>query len=186
MLTPSCNIQAIPVAPGIAIGRVMRVGETPREQPEPVVLAPEMAEPELARFHSALEKTGVQLSELREKLKQKLQGSESGIIDAHILILEDEMLISEVKNRITQDHFSAEYAVFATIEKFSAVFNAVNDEYLKERALDFRDVGGRILDNLSGVDSALYQVGTCRDCELWLVVMNAADNNQQVLGLLLT
>ncbi len=154
MLTPSCNIQAIPVAPGIAIGRVMRVGETPREQPEPVVLAPEMAAPELARFHSALEKTGVQLAGLREKLAQKLQGDEAGILDAHILILEDEMLISEVKKCIMQEHFSAEYAVFATMEKFSAVFNGVNDEYLKERALDFRDVGGRILDNLSGVDVA--------------------------------
>lgn len=154
MLTPSCNIQAIPVAPGIAIGRVMRIGETPREQPEPVVLAPEMAEPELARFHSALEKTGVQLAGLSDKLKQKLQDDEAGIFDAHILILEDQLLISEVEKGIKQDHFSAEYAVFATIEKFSAVFNGVNDEYLKERALDLRDVGNRILDNLSGVDVA--------------------------------
>lgn len=154
MLTPSCNIQAIPVAPGIAIGRVMRIGETPREQPEPVVLAPEMAEPELARFHSALEKTGLQLAGLSDKLKQKLQDDEAGIFDAHILILEDQLLISEVEKGIKQDHFSAEYAVFATIEKFSAVFNGVNDEYLKERALDLRDVGNRILDNLSGVDVA--------------------------------
>ena len=154
MLTPSCNIQAIPVAPGIAIGRVMRIGETPREQPEPVVLAPEMAEPELARFHSALEKTGVQLAGLSDKLKQKLQDDEAGIFDAHILILEDQLLISEVEKGIKLDHFSAEYAVFATIEKFSAVFNGVNDEYLKERALDLRDVGNRILDNLSGVDVA--------------------------------
>ena len=154
MLTPSCNIQAIPVAPGIAIGRVMRIGETPREQPEPVVLAPEMAEPELARFHSALEKTGTQLAGLSDKLKQKLQDDEAGIFDAHILILEDQLLISEVEKGIKQDHFSAEYAVFATIEKFSAVFNGVNDEYLKERALDLRDVGNRILDNLSGVDVA--------------------------------
>ena len=102
MLTPSCNIQAIPVAPGIAIGRVMRIGETPREQPEPVVLAPEMAEPELARFHSALEKTGLQLAGLSDKLKQKLQDDEAGIFDAHILILEDQLLISEVEKGIKQ------------------------------------------------------------------------------------
>ena len=152
MLTPSCTVQAIAVAPGIAIGRVMRFGATPRELPEPVVLAPEMAEPELARFNTALAKTRTELTDLRTQLQQKLNDNEAGIFDAHILILEDQLLIAEVLKGIQQDHYSAEYAVYATIEKFSEVFNAVNDEYLKERAVDLRDVGNRILDNLSGAD----------------------------------
>lgn len=152
MLTPSCTVQAIAVAPGIAIGRVMRFGATPRELPEPVVLAPEMAEPELARFNTALAKTRTELTDLRTQLQQKLNDNEAGIFDAHILILEDQLLIAEVLRGIQQDHYSAEYAVYATIEKFSEVFNAVNDEYLKERAVDLRDVGNRILDNLSGAD----------------------------------
>ena len=154
MLSPSCTVQAIPVAPGIAIGRVMRVGGTPRELPEPVVLLPEMAAPEMARFNSAQEKTRVELCALRDELREKLADSEAGIFDAHILLLEDEMLIAEVRKGISQDHYSAEYAVYATIEKFCAVFGAVNDEYLRERAVDLRDVGNRILDNLSGVDVA--------------------------------
>ncbi len=152
MLTPSCTVQAIAVAPGIAIGRVMRFGATPRELPEPVVLAPEMAEPELARFNTALAKTRTELTDLRTQLQKKLNDNEAGIFDAHILILEDQLLIAEVLKGIQQDHYSAEYAVYATIEKFSEVFNAVNDEYLKERAVDLRDVGNRILDNLSGAD----------------------------------
>ena len=152
MLTPSCTVQAIAVAPGIAIGRVMRFGATPRELPEPIVLSPEMAEPELARFNTALAKTRTELTDLRTQLQNKLNDQEAGIFDAHILLLEDQLLIGEVLKGIQQDHYSAEYAVYATIEKFSEVFNAVNDEYLKERAVDLRDVGNRILDNLSGAD----------------------------------
>lgn len=154
MLSPSCTVQAIPVAPGIAVGRVMRVGGTPRELPEPVVLAPEMALPEMARFNSALDKTRIELCALRDELREKLADSEAGIFDAHILLLEDEMLLAEVHKGIQQDHYSAEYAVYATIEKFYAVFGTVNDEYLRERAADLRDVGNRIMDNLSGVDVA--------------------------------
>ncbi|MBO5821725.1 MAG: hypothetical protein J6R86_01775, partial [Lentisphaeria bacterium] len=119
MLTPSCTVQAIAVAPGIAIGRVMRFGATPRELPEPVVLAPEMAEPELARFNTALAKTRTELTDLRTQLQKKLNDNEAGIFDAHILILEDQLLIAEVLKGIQQDHYSAEYAVYATIEKFS-------------------------------------------------------------------
>lgn len=154
MLSPSCTVQAIPVAPGIAIGRVMRIGGTPRELPEPVILSPEMAVPEMARFNSALEKTRVELCSLRDELREKLADSEAGIFDAHILLLEDELLLAEVHKGIQQDHYSAEYAVYATIEKFCAAFGAVNDEYLRERAIDLRDVGNRILDNLSGADVA--------------------------------
>ena len=132
----------------------MRVGGTPRELPEPVILAPEMAAPEMARFNSALEKTRIELCDLREELRKKLADSEAGIFDAHILLLEDEMLLAEVHKGIQQDHYSAEYAVYATIEKFYAAFGAVNDEYLRERAADLRDVGTRIMDNLSGVDVA--------------------------------
>ena len=154
MLTPSCSVQAIPVAPGIAVGRVMRVGVAPRELPEPVCLAPEMVQPELIRFRSAQEKTRKQLADIREQLRKKLQDAEAGIFDAHILLVEDAMLISEVERGIENEHYSAEYAVYATVEKFSAVFSGVNDEYLKERAADLRDVGNRILDNLSGADVA--------------------------------
>lgn len=152
MLTPSCTVQAIAVAPGIAIGGVMRFGATPRELPEPVVLSPEMSAPEMSRFNTALEKTRAKLTELRSQLQEKLNDQDAGIFDAHILLLEDQLLLGEVFKGIQQDHYSAEYAVYATIEKFSEVFNTVNDEYLKERAADLRDVGNRILDNLSGAD----------------------------------
>ena len=153
MLTPSCNIQAIPVAPGIAIGRIMRIGGNLNDVPEPVVLDDSMAGPEMIRFQTALEATRSQLEGLQKKLQEKLADSEAGIFDAHILLLDDQMLLDEVKKGILQEHFSAEYATYATIEKFSAVFNDVNDEYLKERAADLRDVGSRILKNISGFEA---------------------------------
>lgn len=144
----SCTIQATPVSSGIAIGRVMLIhGETPFSKNTRI--SAEQTAGELERFHEALQITKTQLEELRSKLRNKLHDSEAQIFDAHLLLVEDRALVNEVERGITEELFDAESATYRAMEKFAAAFAAVEDVYLRERALDIRDVGNRIAANIS-------------------------------------
>lgn len=149
MLLPSRVIQASPVAPGIAIGRVMLIPSGLTVSVNFVRISPEECETEIKRFHAALDKTREQLQEITQQLKHTLNDEEARIFDAHLLLVDDRTLTFEVEKSITDDLCGAEYAVHFALEKFSAAFAAVSDEYLQERAMDVRDVGNRIIANLS-------------------------------------
>ena len=149
MQTPSRTVQATPVAPGIAIGRVRLLhGSSTGNVPVSRIAASEV-ERELARFRAALELTKKQLLDLREQLKATLDESEAAIFDAHLLMAEDRTMLAEIERNISVSLYGAEYAVHLAVEKFSAAFTAVPDEYLRERALDVRDIGVRLINNLS-------------------------------------
>ncbi len=142
-------IQAVPVAPGIAIGRVMLLHDSSAGNVPVTGITAAEVETELQRFHTSLVRTKKQLNDLHEQLKTRLNEQEARIFDAHLLLVEDRTMVSEVEKIISESLFGAEYAVHLAVEKFSAAFAAVPDEYLQERALDVRDVGARIINNLS-------------------------------------
>ena len=146
------TIQAIAVSPGIAIGRVMQIRSNSRfQEPELIRILPEDADREINRFHTALSNARSQLEELQKEVRQKLNTTGADIFEAHILILEDKTLIAEVEKQIRTVLCTSEYAVFLAVEKFAAVFGAMKDEYLRERASDIRDVASRILDCLGNI-----------------------------------
>ena len=125
MLLPSRVIQASPVAPGIAIGRVMLIPSGLTVSVNFVRISPEECETEIKRFHAALDKTREQLQEITQQLKHTLNDEEARIFDAHLLLVDDRTLTSEVEKSITGDLCGAEYAVHFALEKFSAAFAAV-------------------------------------------------------------
>ncbi len=149
MQKPSRTIQAVPVAPGIAIGRVMPLHNSTSGNAVVSEITPAETDREIRRFHASLTRTKEQLQNLHEQLKQRLSEQEARIFDAHLLLVDDKTMVNEVESNISQSHFGAEYAVHLAVEKFSAAFAAVPDEYLQERAVDVRDVGARIISNLS-------------------------------------
>lgn len=152
MKTIMKTIQAIAVSPGIAIGRVMQIRENSRfQEPELVRILPEDTDKEIARFHTSLENARSQLAELQKEVRQKLNTTGADIFEAHLLILEDKTLVNEVEKQIRTGLCSSEYAVFLAVEKFAAVFGAMKDEYLRERATDIRDVASRVLDCLGNI-----------------------------------
>ena len=142
-------IQAVPVAPGIAIGRVMLLHDSSSGNVPVTGISPDGTAAELQRFHQSLIKTKKQLQDLHEQLKLRLNEQEARIFDAHLLLVDDKTMVNEVEKNISESLFGAEYAVHMAVDKFSAAFAAVPDEYLQERALDVRDVGARIISNLS-------------------------------------
>lgn len=152
MKTIMKTVQAIAVSPGIAIGRVMQIRENSRfQEPELVRILPEDTDKEIARFHTSLENARAQLADLQKEVRQKLNTTGADIFEAHLLILEDKTLVNEVEKQIRTGLCSSEYAIFLAVEKFAAVFGAMKDEYLRERATDIRDVASRVLDCLGNI-----------------------------------
>ncbi len=148
---PEKKLKALPVSPGIAIGRVCRFGggtsryEDPGESP----ILPEDAESELEHFRQALDDTRRELVELQEQLKSRLETAEADIFDAHLLILTDAKLISEVENGVRTRFLNAAHIFYTVIERYVGVFSQMQDEYLRERAIDIRDVAFRVLGHLN-------------------------------------
>ena len=148
-MASSQTIQALAVSPGIAIGRVMSLRRLVGKRPERRIITDADVDGELARLAEALKRTREQLAALRDALRGRLDTSGVEIFDAHLLLVEDKALLSSVEERIRKEHLGVEFAVYSSIEQFSAVFSEMPDEYLRERAVDLHDVGNRILANLT-------------------------------------
>ena len=111
-------------------------------------LPPESVAPEIKRFEHALVRTRQQITEVQRRVADTMSSSEADIFDAHLLMLEDRVLIEEVIKIIHEQRTNADYAFHTAADRYIAVLEAVEDEYLRERAADLRDLSGRVLDNL--------------------------------------
>jgi phosphotransferase system enzyme I (PtsI) len=105
---------------------------------------------EMDRLQAALAQTRRDLLEIQGQVARAVGQSEASIFDAHLLVLEDEMLLGEVRRRIEVERINCDAAYHEVAEKFAAALGALDDDYLKERAADIRDVTGRVLDHLLG------------------------------------
>jgi phosphotransferase system enzyme I (PtsI) len=103
---------------------------------------------EVGRFEKSLVQTRQQISEVQRRVVQNMGAKEGDIFEAHLLMLEDRMLVDEVIRTIKEQKVNAESAFHEVSERYVAVLAGVNDEYLRERADDMRDLTSRVLDNL--------------------------------------
>lgn len=144
------QLKGIGVSPGIAIGKVfvLHSGESFNLPKRSVGL--EQISNEIARFEEALTRTRTEILDIRRKLSSQIGRESSDIFTAHLLILEDRTLIEDVIEVIKNEKVGAEYAFAAVIQRYFQAFSQINDEYLKERISDVRDVGRRLLGNLCG------------------------------------
>ena len=114
------------------------------------VVADEDVEKELKRLDQGLAETRKEIVEVQRQVASTLGVKDASIFDAHLLVLEDPTLIEEVTRRIQQGKINAESAFHEFAEKYASTLSASEDEYLRERAGDMRDVSSRILANLMG------------------------------------
>jgi len=105
---------------------------------------------ERVRLEAALVETRKQILEVQRRVEKAMGAEDASIFDAHLLVLEDEILLEEITRFLTQERVNAEYAFHQISEKYSATLAAIEDEYLRERAADLRDVTHRVLNNLLG------------------------------------
>ncbi|MDD3155563.1 MAG: phosphoenolpyruvate--protein phosphotransferase [Victivallaceae bacterium] len=153
MMLEERRYAGVGVSPGIAIGRILPVsgGSDLLVEPEKVVLAPEQCEKEIGRFDEAVSATKLELDALKKQLGSQLSGGEGRIFDAHLMIVGDVAMRSDVVDFIRKNNTGASYAFFKVSEKYIKVLSGISDEYLRERAMDVRDVAGRILGRLEGL-----------------------------------
>ena len=140
----------IAVSGGIAHGRVLVLGRTDRKI-ERRTIDPAAVPNELKRLNDALAATRQTLKAIHNRVAAAMGQSEAGIFEAHLLVLEDANLLGEVHKLIRNQFTDAVYAFHTVAEKFASALAAAEDDYLRERAADLRDIGGRVVDHLLGV-----------------------------------
>ncbi len=144
------QVKGIGVSSGFAIGRVRILHSGDVFQIARQMVPPDRVVHEIARFEDALTKTRAEILGIRKKVSSQIGNESSDIFNAHLLILEDRTLIEDVISMVKKERAQAEYAFSKVIQRYFEVFSQINDEYLKERVADIRDVGRRLLANLCG------------------------------------
>ncbi len=126
-------------------------------------------EAELRRFDLALEATRQAISKLRQEVAQSLGESEAAIFDAHLLVLDDVALIDDVSKEVRSTGFNVEFCFQEVVQRYIDIFERMEDDFLRERASDIRDVTSRVMHHLLGTRpehatmAARQQVVVARD-----------------------
>ena len=143
-------VTGIAASPGIVFGKALVLKE------EPIVLntqkiSADQIDAEVAKFYAGREKTAAQLNSIHEKALRTLGAEKAAIFEGHLMILEDEELEEEILAYLKENLSTADVATNKIIDQQVAVLSEIDDEYLKERAGDIRDIGNRLLRNILGM-----------------------------------
>lgn len=142
-------LQGISASQGIAYGQIFVYIQSDVEVPEYKVEKSRHAA-EVARFEQALLATRQQVQKIMTEVEKNLGEEEARIFDAHLLVLEDQALISETLREFEKTRANIETCFNRVAQRYIAAFEEIDDEYLRERGGDIRDVAQRVLSNLLG------------------------------------
>lgn len=142
------TLQGIGVSPGFVFGKAFIFHREDYFAVSHRAIAESDIPKEIARFEDALTCTRAEILGIRKKIASQIGREHSDIFNAHLLILEDRTLIENVIAIIKEESTSAEYAFVSILKRYFQAFSAINDEYLKERVADLKDIGRRLLQNL--------------------------------------
>jgi len=142
-------LKGIPASPGITTGKAFLFGREQYAIPRRSI-KDEHIQSEIKRFKEALVQTRNEILEIKKHISEEMGAEHGQIFSAHLLVIDDSMLIEEVVARLKKEKFSIEYIFQDVLRRYVKVFSEMDDEYLKERISDINDVGRRILKNLIG------------------------------------
>ncbi|MCP4649875.1 MAG: phosphoenolpyruvate--protein phosphotransferase [PVC group bacterium] len=152
-------IKGVAASPGIAIGRVYLWDSEDYNIHTYPVKESSLAT-EIVRFEEALIKTRAEIIDIQKKLSKEMGVEHAEIFNAHLLVLEDRMLIEEVINKIKKERVNVERIFVEVLKKYCDIFSKMDDEYLRERLIDIQDVGKRVVRNLLGKQKTeLFDLG---------------------------
>ena len=144
-------LQGIAASSGISMAKAYRLIEPDLTFEKQKI---EDVDAETLRLDEALTASIRELEAIQQNAEKELGGDEAAIFNAHILVLKDPELIGPIKEKIRTDKVNAEHALKETTDMFIAMFESMENEYMRERAADIRDVTKRVLSRLLGVKAA--------------------------------
>ncbi|MCI4186399.1 phosphoenolpyruvate-protein phosphotransferase PtsI [Dickeya dianthicola] len=172
-------ISGILVSPGIAFGKALLLKDD-----EIVVnrkkISADQVDREIELFLTGRAKASKQLEAIKQKAAETLGPEKEAIFEGHIMLLEDEEFEQEIISLIKDDHASADAAAFSVIETQAKALEELDDEYLKERAADMRDIGKRLLKNILGLH--IVDLGDIQD-EVILIAKDLTPSETAQLNL---
>ncbi|MGZ0051613.1 phosphoenolpyruvate--protein phosphotransferase [Brevibacillus gelatini] len=151
----SQKIVGVKASAGVAIGKAFLL--TAPEM-EIKTVAVEDAASEVRRFEEALERAKADLQQIVLRVEKEMGAEQADIFRAHLMVLEDPELVDTVKGKITQEKTNAESALHDVAQAFISLFEQMDNDYMRERAADIRDVTKRVLAYLLGVN--FFQPGS--------------------------
>ena len=149
---PETLVQGISASQGITYGQAFLYIQSDVEVPAYDVEADKRVA-EIARFEQAIVVTRQQIQKIMSEVDKNLGAEEAQIFDAHLLVLEDQALISETIREFDTSGKNIETCFDKVSQRYIKAFAEIDDEYLRERACDIRDVAQRVLQNLLGQSS---------------------------------
>jgi len=145
---PEIRLKGIAAAPGVGRGPVFLL-----QKGMAVITCVKVSNPEaeIRRFEEALVATRHEITHLRDQVANELGDSEAAIFDAHLLVLEDVALIDEVVKEVRSSGFNIEFCFQEVAQRYIDIFEKMEDDFLRERASDIRDVTSRVMNQLVGM-----------------------------------
>ncbi|MFQ5952186.1 MAG: phosphoenolpyruvate--protein phosphotransferase [Candidatus Omnitrophota bacterium] len=145
------QLRGIPAAPGIAIGKAHIFGTEELLTPTRSISEKDIPS-EIARFKKVLVETKKEIIAIEKKISREVGVEHGKIFSAHLLVLEDSVLVQEVISRLKKKKKNIEAVFTEVLNKYVSALSEAKDEYLRDRITDITDVGKRILRNLAGAE----------------------------------
>jgi len=168
-------IQATGASQGIAIGKAFVLPHWEWELPDQKIDVADLAK-EFDRLYEGVRRSKSEISRMKTELDEVVGSEEASIFDAHLAILEDPIFMNEIQGIIQRQYKVAEVAVKEAIDHFVTMFDLLDDEYMKERALDIKDVGNRLLKHLLGAP----EISLPEDTQPFVLVVRELSPSQLV------
>ncbi len=156
------TFRGVAASGGICRGRVFVLGTRHLHVPHRVITEGEITG-ELKRLEQSIVATRKQLTKLHQSLREQVDSQDADIFEAHLLVLEDQALIDETTKLVECDLCNVEYAYQKVTNKYAKALESMEDDYLRERAVDLRDVSTRLLSHLLGHAEEDYLYNNMRE-----------------------
>ena len=146
-------MKGIGVSPGIVIGKVLL-----KEEKKIIIEKKDIIsyEEEIKRFKMAMENSKSEIQDIYNNVLKNIGEKEATIFEAHLMILEDPEMLEQIEKKIQDNKVNAEWALKEISEMFIAMFEAMDNEYMKERAADIKDVTSRLMKKLMNIEEVNF------------------------------
>ncbi|WP_250674563.1 phosphoenolpyruvate--protein phosphotransferase [Paraclostridium ghonii] len=135
-------------SPGVALGKALVIEHSELNIEKKNI---ENVESEVEKLQAAVEQSKIELEQVKERAKVELGEHEAEIFEAHLLVLQDPELIDQTISKIRDEKVNAEFALNEVKDMFVSIFESMDNEYMRERAADIKDVTNRVLRHILGI-----------------------------------